>query len=72
MRWLGIVDDGEGIEIAVFGGRRHGGVAREIRDARRQGCHPRVRRPRPVLQKGKILSERPSSDVTSPWAQKAR
>ena len=42
----GIVDDGEGIEIAVVGRRRHGGVAREIRDALGKGCHPRVRRPR--------------------------
>jgi hypothetical protein len=32
----GIVDDGEGIEVAVGGRRGHGGVAREIRDARRQ------------------------------------
>lgn len=42
----GIVDDGERIEVAVVGRRRHGGVAREIRDALGQGCHPRVRRPR--------------------------
>ena len=36
----GIVDDGEGIEVTVIGRCGHGGVAREIRDALRQGVPP--------------------------------
>ena len=36
----GIVDDGEGIERAVVGGRRPGGGAREIRHTLRQGVPP--------------------------------
>jgi hypothetical protein len=40
MRRRGIVDDGEGIETAMAGRRRHGGVTREIRDAFRQGVPP--------------------------------
>jgi hypothetical protein len=36
----GIVDDGEGIEVAVIGGRGDGGVAREIRHALQQGVPP--------------------------------
>jgi hypothetical protein len=36
----GIVDDGEGIEVAVIGGRGDPGVAREIRHALRQGVPP--------------------------------
>src|SRR5262249_25606645 len=36
----GIVDAGEGIEVAVVGRRGHGGVAREIRDALRQRVPP--------------------------------
>ena len=40
VRRRGIVDNGEGIEVAVVGRRRHGGVAREIRHALRQGVPP--------------------------------
>jgi hypothetical protein len=36
----GIIDDGEGIEVAVIGRRGDGGVAREVRDALRQGVPP--------------------------------
>src|SRR5262245_16919685 len=38
--WCGIIDDSEGIEIAMVGRRRHGGVAREIRHALGQGVPP--------------------------------
>src|SRR4030095_4445236 len=33
-----IIDDGEGIEIAMVGRRRHGDVAKEIRDTLGQGA----------------------------------
>jgi hypothetical protein len=36
----GIVHDGEGIEVVVVGRGGHSGVAREIRDALRQGVPP--------------------------------
>ena len=64
----GIIDDGEGIEIAMVGRRRHG-VAQEIRDALGQGCHPRVRRPRrphrPAVMPSRLAIARARSPLGS-------